>query len=89
MPHTDNFSRAISGTTTWGSWGKKLSKAEMIDLMYHCVENGLTTFDRAVIFGRYSTKTDFGKATKINLELQDWFALLGQVRSMMCLKMKV
>lgn len=62
MRHTDNFSRVISGTMTWGSWGKKLSKKEMIDLMHHCVENGLTTFDHADIYGSYSTEADFGKA---------------------------
>ena len=76
MPRTDNFSRVISGTMTWGSWGKKLSKEEMIDLMHHCIENGLTTFDHADIYGSYSTESDFGKVTKINLELQDWFAHL-------------
>ena len=64
MPRTDNFSRVISGTMTWGSWGKKLSKEEMIDLMHHCIENGLTTFDHADIYGSYSTESDFGKVTK-------------------------
>jgi len=47
---------------TWGSWGKKLSKKEMIELMHHCIENGLTTFDHADIYGSYSTEADFGKA---------------------------
>ncbi len=47
---------------TWGSWGKKLSKWEMTKLMNHCVENGLTTFDHADIYGDYSTEEDFGSA---------------------------
>jgi len=47
---------------TWGSWGKKLSKIEMIDLMHHCIESGLTTFDHADIYGSYSTEADFGNA---------------------------
>lgn len=47
---------------TWGSWGKQLSKKEMAGLINHCVENGLTTFDHADIYGDYSTESDFGKA---------------------------
>lgn len=62
MQMNKNFSRIISGTMTWGSWGKKLSKKEMIELMHHCIENGLTTFDHADIYGSYSTEADFGKA---------------------------
>ncbi len=47
---------------TWGLWGKQLKKAEMIDLMYHCIANQITTFDHADIYGAYSTETDFGNA---------------------------
>ena len=47
---------------TWGSWGKQLSKKEIIDLIQYCVEKGLTTFDHADIYGDYSTERDFGKA---------------------------
>ncbi|MER3319630.1 MAG: aldo/keto reductase [Allomuricauda sp.] len=62
MKQTTNFSRIISGAMTWGSWGKKLSKNEMIDLMHHGIECGLTTFDHADIYGSYSTEMDFGEA---------------------------
>nr|WP_298923834.1 aldo/keto reductase [uncultured Allomuricauda sp.] len=62
MQDTDYYSRIIAGAMTWGSWGKKLPKKEMIDLMLHCVENGLTTFDHADIYGDYGTESDFGKA---------------------------
>ena len=27
---------------TWGLWGKQLKKAEMIDLMHHCIANQIT-----------------------------------------------
>jgi len=47
---------------TWGSWGKQLSKAEMIDLMHHCIELGISTFDHADIYGGYSTEAEFGNA---------------------------
>lgn len=47
---------------TWGGWGKQFSTVEMIDLMNHCVENKVTTFDHADIYGGYTTEADFGKA---------------------------
>ncbi len=62
MEFTKTFSRIISGCMTWGSWGKELGTNEMIDLMNHCLEHGLTTFDHADIYGDYSTEDDFGKA---------------------------
>lgn len=62
MEQTTKFSRIISGAMTWGSWGKKLSKKEMIELMRHSIECGLTTFDHADIYGGYSTELEFGNA---------------------------
>ena len=56
------YSRLIAGTMTWGSWGKQLSKKDMIDLMHHCIDNKITTFDHADIYGAYTTEADFGKA---------------------------
>ncbi|WP_047548687.1 aldo/keto reductase family oxidoreductase [Psychroserpens sp. Hel_I_66] len=56
------YSRLIAGTMTWGSWGKKLQKNQMIELMQHCIEQNITTFDHADIYGDYSTEKDFGLA---------------------------
>ncbi|MEH6536972.1 MAG: aldo/keto reductase [Psychroserpens sp.] len=56
------YSRLIAGTMTWGRWGKQLSKKETIDLMHHCIEQGITTFDHADIYGGYTTEADFGNA---------------------------
>jgi predicted oxidoreductase len=47
---------------TWGVWGKKFSKKEMNDLIHFCLEQGLTTFDHADIYGGYTTEADFGNA---------------------------
>ncbi len=47
---------------TWGSWGKQLSEHDMILLMHHCIENQITTFDHADIYGAYTTEGDFGNA---------------------------
>lgn len=57
-----NFSKIIAGTMTWGQWGKQLSKTQMIDLMLHCLDHNIHTFDHADIYGDYSTETDFGNA---------------------------
>ncbi|WP_299121755.1 aldo/keto reductase [uncultured Winogradskyella sp.] len=56
------YSRLIAGTMTWGSWGKQLSKKEMVALMNFCISNQITTFDHADIYGAYTTEADFGKA---------------------------
>ena len=47
---------------TWGAWGKKFSTKEMTELMHHCLEQGITTFDHADIYGGYTTEADFGRA---------------------------
>lgn len=47
---------------TWGLWGKKLDKKGMQHLMHHCLENSVTTFDHADIYGGYSTEAAFGNA---------------------------
>ncbi|WP_430411169.1 aldo/keto reductase [Kordia sp.] len=57
-----NYSRIIAGTMTWGRWGKQLSTSQMVDLMHHCRNIGVTTFDHADIYGGYTTEADFGNA---------------------------
>ncbi len=47
---------------TWGSWGKNFSRAEMASLMRYCLEQGITTFDHADIYGGYTNEADFGEA---------------------------
>ncbi|WP_339836143.1 aldo/keto reductase [uncultured Maribacter sp.] len=62
MNNTLKYSRIIAGTMTWGKWGKQLATNEMINLMNHCLENNITTFDHADIYGDYTTEEQFGKA---------------------------
>jgi predicted oxidoreductase len=62
MKTLQNFSRIIAGTMTWGAWGKRLSKAEMVSLMNHCIEAGVTSFDHADIYGAYGNEEEFGNA---------------------------
>jgi predicted oxidoreductase len=56
------FSELIAGTMTWGIWGKNFDKNEMIATMNCCLENGISTFDHADIYGEYSTEASFGNA---------------------------
>ncbi|MES2797978.1 MAG: aldo/keto reductase [Bacteroidota bacterium] len=56
------FSKIIAGTMTWGIWGKDCNTMQMIDLMNCCLENDITTFDHADIYGDYTTEAAFGKA---------------------------
>jgi predicted oxidoreductase len=63
------FSKIIAGTMTWGVWGKNCNTQQMITLLNSCLENSISTFDHADIYGGYTTEKDFGKAfneSKIN-----------------------
>ncbi|RZN83638.1 MAG: aldo/keto reductase [Winogradskyella sp.] len=56
------YSKIISGTMTWGVWGKQFSTSEMDAMIQHCLSVGITTFDHADIYGGYTTEAEFGKA---------------------------
>jgi predicted oxidoreductase len=56
------LSEIIAGTMNWGVWDKKLNTQEMIHLINICIENKITTFDHADIYGSYTTEEQFGKA---------------------------
>lgn len=56
------YSRIISGTMTWGSWGAQLSTSEMAARIDAIVELGITHFDHADIYGGYTTEAEFGAA---------------------------
>lgn len=47
---------------TWGIWGKQFNEREMIALIHHCVDQGITTFDHADIYGDYTTEGEWGSA---------------------------
>lgn len=59
-----SFSPIIAGTMNWGIWDKNLSTAEMASLIHVCLENKISTFDHADIYGGYTTESEFGKALK-------------------------
>jgi predicted oxidoreductase len=57
-----SLSPIIAGTMNWGVWDKNLTPKEMENMIQICIENKITTFDHADIYGSYTTEADFGKA---------------------------
>ena len=65
------LSTIIAGVMNWGVWDKNLNIKEFTHLINLFIENGITTFDHADIYGGYTTEASFGKAlseSKINRE---------------------
>lgn len=74
------ISKIISGTMTWGNWGKNLDEKSMIHLMNGCLENKISTFDHADIYGNYTTEASFGSAfenSKIDREKVQFISKCG------------
>jgi predicted oxidoreductase len=56
------LSPIIAGVMNWGVWDKNLNTNEFTHLINLFIENGITTFDHADIYGGYTTEEAFGKA---------------------------
>ena len=61
-PSGPQLSEIVAGTMTWGEWGSDYNTATMAELIGHCLDLGITTFDHADIYGSYTTEEAFGKA---------------------------
>ncbi|KAF2335604.1 aldo/keto reductase [Flavobacterium daemonense] len=70
------LSPIISGTMNWGIWDKNLSTKEMENMIQISIENKITTFDHADIYGNYTTEADFGKAFKASKISRDKLQLI-------------
>ncbi len=57
-----SLSPIIAGVMNWGIWDKNLNTKEFSHLIHLFIENGITTFDHADIYGGYTTEAAFGKA---------------------------
>lgn len=58
------FSELIAGTMRWGIWGANHSVKEIQKLIDVCVEENITTFDHADIYGGHTTEELFGNTWK-------------------------
>ena len=56
------LSPLVAGVMNWGTWGKNLTTQEMITLMNCFVNQDITTFDHADIYGGYTIEAAFGIA---------------------------
>jgi predicted oxidoreductase len=56
------FSPIVAGVMNWGVWDKNLNTQEMITLITLFLEQNITCFDHADIYGGYTTEAAFGKA---------------------------
>lgn len=61
-PQGPSLSRIVAGTMTWGEWGTDYSPGKMAEIIGHCLDLGITSFDHADIYGHYSTEETFGRA---------------------------
>ena len=60
--NTTALSPIVAGTMNWGVWDKNLNTSEMTQTIHLCVENKISTFDHADIYGGYTTEAQFGYA---------------------------
>lgn len=54
----------VAGCMRWGKWGAGFSTQEYLQMIENCLENGITAFDHADIYGDYTTEAEFGAALK-------------------------
>ena len=74
------LSPIIAGAMNWGIWDKNLNTKEMDNIIHLCLENKITTFDHADIYGGYTTEAAFGKAfasSKIDRESLEFISKCG------------
>lgn len=63
------FSEIIAGTMRWGIWGANHSEKDVQKLIEVCLDENITTFDHADIYGGHTTEELFGNAWKeMNLD---------------------
>lgn len=61
-PQGPKVSPIIAGVWKWGVWGHKLDAAQQRNLIHACMDQGVTTFDHADIYGNHQGEQEFGEA---------------------------
>lgn len=64
-----SFSRIIHGLWRLADWNQ--SKEDTLSLIQHNIENGITTFDHADIYGSYTCEALFGEALALEPSLRE------------------
>ncbi len=66
----------VAGCMRWGKWGANFLTYDYEIIINQCVENGITAFDHADIYGDYTTEADFGEAIKHKHTLRSTIKLI-------------
>ncbi len=72
------FSRIIAGVMKWGVWGENLSPTLLEALITESIENGVTTFDHADIYGHYTEEARFGTVLGAQPSLRQKMQLISK-----------
>lgn len=71
-----NLSLPVAGCMRWGKWGANFTLSEYEHLIDQCIENGITSFDHADIYGDYSTEEEFGQVIKNRSSIRNQIQLI-------------
>lgn len=71
-----NLSIPVAGCMRWGKWGANFILEDFQRLINECLENGITSFDHADIYGDYSTEAEFGEVLKHRSSLRSQIQLI-------------
>ncbi len=69
MAETLEFSRIIQGFWRLAEWNMR--KQELLSFIEDCMDMGITTFDRADIYGGYTCEGLFGEALQLKPSLRE------------------
>jgi len=72
------LSPIIAGVMNWGIWDKNLNTKEMENMIHICLENKITSFDHADIYGSYTTEANFGKAFAVSQVSREKIQLISK-----------
>ncbi len=71
-----NLSPVVAGMMRLSQW--KLTPAERLAFIRHCLEMGITSFDHADIYGRFSCEALFGEALRLEPALRGQMELISK-----------
>ena len=70
------LSPVIAGCMKWGTWGAGYSTKQYLQLIEDCIENNITSFDHADIYGDYSVEEEFGNALNLKPAIRNQLQII-------------
>lgn len=70
------LSPVIAGCMKWGQWGARFSPIQYRQMIEFCLEQHITSFDHADIYGDYTVEEEFGNALKQKSSLRRQMQLI-------------